>query len=143
MIAPNQPSLAKVDILIRVLQDSSFNTGTALIVYGYKGKLKRCYFSTLSSDLNRSIILACITALQGLKKSCEISMFVQRNIGFDSLLSNDSEIKKSKLEILLQETIQSMKHFVHFCDCSDSTVFPLGETYQIKLDMMMKQFEIK
>lgn len=143
MIAPNHLSLTKVDILIRVLQDRSLNTGTAIIVYGHRGRLKRCYFSTLGSDLNTSIIIACITALQGLKKSCEISMFVQKNIGFDTLSSHNTEKKKHKLEVILQETVQSMKHFIRFFDCSDSNAFPLGETYQTKLDMMMKQFEVK
>lgn len=134
----NQELLTKVDIYIRVLQQEPSNTGLAMIMYCSKGKAKKCYFSTLGASKHKSIFIACITALQGLKRRCNIKMLVQSNFGFERLL-NDEEWVDRVWGDKLQEAITACGHVVQFFDCSDGDTVPTGEIMQMKLDGMMKK----
>lgn len=127
----------EIDIFIRVIQTAPAKVGSAIVLYRYRGKVKELYFSTLEITHNRSIILASINAIEGLKDSCTVNLYTQNNFGF-AFMGNQKKWVNRDIGNRLSSCIERGGHKVDFIDCSASDK---GKDFQQALAVRLRNFK--
>jgi len=129
----------KVKIFIKVKYNYSTSRGKGIILMDCFGRRKEIYFSSLERTCNRAIMVATINALKTLNRPCEVSLYVQTNIGIRYLSNskkNNKWVNKDLGEIILA-TIEKGKHSIEIIDCSH---FSEGQLYQESLEGKLYEY---
>jgi ribonuclease HI len=124
----------EIDIFIRVLQTPPSKRGKAIVLYRYGNRIKELYFSTLETTQNRSIILAAVIAVEGLKYSCHINIYTQSNFGF-AFMKNAKKWVNRDMGDLLTAALINGGHSVKYIDCSQTDE---GKDYQQELAVRLR-----
>lgn len=130
--------IERVDVFVRVLQTPPAKKGLAIVLYRYKGNIKDFYFSTFEITQNRSIILASIIAIEGLKFGYDLNLHTQTNFGFKYTKNSKKWVNRDIGEHL-NYVIERGGHEVTFIDCLDTDE---SKDYQQALAVRLKPFKI-